>query len=76
MYILFSEKLNKFYVGACTEMKRRLYEHNMGYSKFTSTGIPWQMKYNEEFVTLLEAKRRELAIKKMKSRKYIELLIG
>jgi len=48
----------------------------MGHSKFTSTGISWQMKYNEEFETLLEAKRRELAIKKMKSRKYIELLIG
>ena len=75
-YILFSEKLNKYYVGACTELKRRLYEHNIGHSKFTSTGIPWKLKYEEEFETLLEAKRRELAIKKMKSRKYIENLIG
>jgi putative endonuclease len=43
---------------------------------FTSTGIPWQLKYKEEFETVQEAKRRELAIKKMKSRKYIENLIG
>jgi putative endonuclease len=76
MYILFSEKVNKYYIGACIDLERRMHEHNIGHSKFTSTGIPWQLKYEEEFATLQEAKRRELAIKKMKSRKYIEQLIG
>ena len=76
MYILFSEKVNKYYIGACKDLERRLHEHNIGHSKFTSTGIPWQLKYKEEFETVQEAKRRELAIKKMKSRKYIENLIG
>ncbi len=73
-YILFSEKLNKYYVGACIDMERRLHEHNIGHSKFTSTGIPWIVKYTETFETLRQAKQRELAIKKMKSRKYIENL--
>ena len=73
-YILYSEKLNKYYVGACIDMERRLYEHNIGHSKFTSTGIPWIVKYTETFETLKQAKKRELAIKKMKSRKYIESL--
>ena len=76
MYILFSEKVNKYYIGACKDLERRLHEHNIGHSKFTSTGIPWQIKYKEAFETVQEAKRRELAIKKMKSRKYIENLIG
>ena len=76
MYILFSEKVNKYYIGACIDLERRLHEHNIGHSKFTSTGIPWQLKYKEEFETVQEAKRRELTIKKMKSRKYIENLIG
>jgi putative endonuclease len=76
MYILFSKKLNKYYVGACTDIERRMYEHNIGHSKFTSTGVPWILKYNEEFLTLPEAKKRESYIKKMKSRKYIEGLIG
>jgi len=40
-YILFSAKLNKYYAGACTDMDRRFYEHNIGHSKFTSLGIPW-----------------------------------
>ncbi len=73
-YILYSEKLNKYYVGACIDMERRLYEHNIGHSKFTSTGIPWIVKYTQTFETLQQAKKRELTIKKMKSRKYIESL--
>jgi putative endonuclease len=75
MYILFSEKLNKFYIGACIDIERRLYEHNIGHSKFTSLGVPWKLVYSEEFTNLAEAKKRELQLKKMKSRKYIEELI-
>ncbi len=73
-YILFSAKLNKYYVGACIDLERRMYEHNIGHSKFTSTGIPWLLKYTETSETLPEAKKREMFIKKMKSRKYIESL--
>jgi putative endonuclease len=76
MYILFSEKLNKYYVGACIDIERRLYEHRIGHSKFTALGVPWVLKYTESFETLPEAKKRELYIKKMKSRKYIEDLIA
>ena len=74
-YILYSEKLDKYYVGACTDLDRRLMEHNIGHSKFTSLGMPWQVVYKEEYETLLEAKKRETQIKKMKSRKYIEGLV-
>ena len=75
MYILYSEKLNKYYIGSCINLERRLYEHNIGHSSFTSTGIPWKLVYSEEFETDLEAKRREMKVKKMKSRKYIEQLL-
>ena len=74
VYVIYSEKLNKYYVGACIDLERRLYEHNIGHSKFTSTGIPWNLKYKEDFPSLSEAKKREFYIKKMKSRKYIESL--
>jgi predicted GIY-YIG superfamily endonuclease len=30
-------------------MERRLYEHNIGHSKFTSLGTPWKLLYTEEF---------------------------
>ena len=76
VYIIYSEKVNKYYVGACIDLQRRLYEHNIGHSKFTATGIPWKLMYKEEFIDLPTAKKREMEIKKMKSRKYIEKLIG
>ena len=75
-YIIFSEKLNKYYIGACVDFERRLRQHNTGQSTFTSTGIPWVAKYLKEFGTLQEAKEFELKIKKMKSRKYIESLVN
>ena len=76
LYILFSRKLNKYYVGACSDLERRMYEHNIGHSKFTSKGVPWELVYQETFDDLVSAKRREAKIKKMKSRKYLEALIS
>jgi len=75
-YILYSEKLDKYYIGSCINLERRLYEHNIGHSKYTSLGLPWIIVYTEEYETELSAKQRELKIKKMKSRKYIEDLIS
>ena len=75
-YILYSDKLTKYYVGACIDMDRRLREHNTGHSTFTRTGIPWRLMYTEVFNNLAEAKKRELYIKRMKSRKYIEQIIA
>ena len=74
-YILFSEKLNRYYVGACVNLERRLYEHNIGHSKFTSIGMPWKIVYTEEYPTFADAIKREKQIKRMKSRKYIDDLI-
>jgi putative endonuclease len=76
VYILFSEKLNKFYIGSTTDLERRLKEHNRGKEKFTKTGIPWLLVYNELFDELIDARRREVYIKKQKSRKFIVSLIS
>lgn len=74
-YILFSERLNKYYIGACSNIERRIHEHNIGHSKFTSKGIPWTIVYYEQFETLALAKKREREIKARKPRIYIESLI-
>lgn len=74
-YILFSEKLNEFYAGACGNLIRRIAEHNSGKSKFTALGMPWKIVYKETHPTLQLAKQREAEIKKRKSRKYILDLI-
>jgi putative endonuclease len=74
-YILFSEKLNKYYIGHAEDICLRLERHNAGWSRFTSTATDWQLKYSEKFLTKGQAARRELEIKRKKSRKYIEQLI-
>lgn len=74
-YILFSEKINKYYVGSTIDIERRLMEHNRGKEKFTSAGCPWILVYKESFSELTGARKRERHIKKQKSRKYIEALI-
>ncbi len=75
-YILFSDKLNKYYVGSTTDIARRLEEHNRGKEKFTKTGCPWIIVYSEIFAELSDARKRETYIKKQKSRKYIDKLIS
>ena len=68
MYILYSEKLKKYYVGSCVNPERRLYEYNIGHSKFTRLGVPWSLAYSEEYTQVEGARRRELYIKRMKSK--------
>ena len=75
-YIIYSDKLNKYYIGSTTDLDRRIKEHNRGKTPFARLGMPWQLKYSEEFLTRTEAVRRELEIKRRKDRKYIEKLIG
>ncbi len=75
-YILYSEKLDKYYIGSTTDIDRRLQEHNRGKEKFTSTGTPWKLVYKEHFVHLKDARSRERQIKKLKSRKYIDSLVN
>ena len=38
--------------------------------------MPWVLKYEEKYATNQEARKREAAIKKMKSRKFVEQLIS
>jgi putative endonuclease len=75
-YILYSQKLNKYYVGSTSDIERRLDEHNRGKEKFTRTGMPWVLVFKEAFESLQNARRREQYIKRQKSRKYIENLIS
>ncbi len=56
IYIIYSAKLNNYYIGACIDLERRLYEHSIGHSKFTSAGTPWILKYSETFPSLQKAK--------------------
>ncbi len=75
IYILYSEKSDKFYTGASSDINTRLERHNAGATKSTKSGRPWKIVYSEEFDTNTEALNRERYIKKQKSRIFITKLI-
>jgi putative endonuclease len=63
VYVLWSEELEKRYVGCSRDVHERLTQHNKGRSKFTARGAPWKLLYEENYTTNLEARRRELFLK-------------
>jgi putative endonuclease len=75
-YIIYSESIDKFYIGSCENLEKRLNDHNTGRSSFTKTGKPWVLKWSKSFDSRGEAQKEEYRIKAKKSRKYIEFLIG
>ena len=76
IYIIYSTALNKYYVGSCQDVTQRIQDHLNSRSKYTKVAKDWELKCFETFDTRREACQRELQIKKMKSRKYIESLIS
>ena len=74
-YILFSQNLNKFYVGACQDsLDSRIQKHNnheYGIHRFTSTANDWVLFLKIDVADYSHAIRLERKIKAMKSRKYI-----
>ena len=74
-YILFSGKLNRYYIGATQNIEQRLTKHLQSKSGFTSRAKDWKVVYFEKHKTKSEAMNRERQIKKWKSRVKIEELI-
>ena len=75
-YILYSEKLDKYYIGYTENVEERLEKHNRPHSGFTGRGIPWKLVYSEKFDSKSESMKREKEIKSWKNRKLVEELIS
>ena len=76
VYIIYSSRLDKYYVGYTVNFQKRLIEHNTGISTYTSKSTDWELKWIKEFSSREEARAGEKKIKSKKSRKYIEWLIS
>ena len=77
MYILYSVALDRYYIGHTSEiLDERLRKHLSNHSGFTSKSKDWTLVYSEEFETKSLAYKRELEVKKWKSRIKIQKLIA
>jgi putative endonuclease len=75
-YILYSKKIDRYYIGSTANLEDRLSRHNQGRSKATKAGAPeWTLVFSQQFPSRAEAVARELFLKRMKSRSFIENLI-
>ncbi len=75
-YILYSAKCDRYYIGYCADVQARLIRHNNGMVTATRNCRPYEVKASKTFLTQLEARKEELRLKKMKSRKYLERVIA
>ncbi len=76
VYILYSEKVNKYYVGSCRDISERISEHLSGkyIDRFTAKVKDWILYYSLNNLGYSQARFIEDHIKRMKSRRYIENL--
>lgn len=66
-YILWSDKLQSFYIGASCDMDRRLRDHNSGNNRSTKSGIPWQLVWKTAKPSKPEAVSLEKKLKNLRS---------
>ena len=72
VYILYSASIDTFYVGHTGQaISERIRKHLSSHKGFTSKAKDWKLYYHEEFTSKSLAYRREMEIKRKKSRKYI-----
>ena len=76
VYILYSTKLNKYYIGSCEDLGQRFQQHKDGvYSQgFTRKANDWEIFYELDNLEYSQARKIESHIKRMKSKRYIESL--
>ena len=77
IYIIYSKKLDRYYVGTTDDVSKRLYEHNSGFynESFTVKGIPWELNLSFECEFSQKACGLENFLKRMKSRVFLEKII-
>ena len=75
-YILYSFALDKFYIGHTSDhLEERLRKHLSDHKGYTSKSKDWVIIYSEEYESKSLAYKRELEVKKWKSKIRIKKLI-
>ncbi len=63
VYILFSLKDNKLYIGYTNNLKIRLIKHQRGFVKSTQTRRPLRLIYYKCYLSKKDAQKREIFLK-------------
>ncbi|MEL6636616.1 MAG: GIY-YIG nuclease family protein [Bacteroidota bacterium] len=75
LYILYSQKIDRYYVGYTANLKARLLQHLSNHQGFTGRAKDWTIVFQQHFSSKTLAMDAERQIKRKKSRAYIQFLI-
>jgi putative endonuclease len=72
VYVLYSERFDKIYIGFTSDLENRLLSHNKLATKgWTIRYRPWKLVYSEEFESKPAAMKREKELKSYQGRRFI-----
>ena len=74
VYVLYSEKFCRTYVGQTNKLEERICKHNRGAVDSTRPFKPWNIIHTEKYETRAEAMRREKWLKSGRGRDFIKKL--
>jgi putative endonuclease len=74
VYILYSEKYDRFYVGHTNNTQKRLFEHNSGLNFSTKPYIPWILLGYVPKETKAEAYNLEMKLKNLSKQRKLEFI--
>ena len=70
-----SFETGSLYKGSCSDLKKRIRQHNQGLVKSTQSGKPWNLVYYEALVSKTDCLREEKFLKTGKGRERLKLLL-
>lgn len=76
VYIIYSDKFDKYYIGHTNDVERRLAEHNSVKAGYTKSYQPWTLVYEQKFDRRIEAMTLEKYIKSFKNKSRIKAYIA
>ena len=75
-YILYSKSIDRYYIGSCLDLEKRILEHNIGKNdrSYTKRASDCELYFVIDELEYEVSRKIENYVKSMKSRKYIENL--
>src|SRR5690554_1137262 len=70
VYVLYSKKFGRMYVGMTVDPTVRLKEHNSGKTRSTKAFVPWELIHSEVYLTRDDAREREKYLKSAAGRRW------
>jgi putative endonuclease len=74
VYVLYSGRTGKRYIGYTADLEKRLKEHNAGRVKSTKSGVPWRLIAHKKYSFQSEARWIERSLKG--SKKLLNKFLG